>query len=189
MRRATNIFAAVGLLALGYCAVEFAGAWLYQTRETQRFTINLPSHPDTTVERRPRLAIGSTVAILTIPRLGLSTIVVEGAEPRQLKLGPGHIRGTAWPGDGGNVGVAAHRDTYFRPLRLVHSGDTITVRTQAQEYVYQVISLKIVEPNDVEVLRPTGHETLTLVTCYPFDFVGPAPRRFVVRADCVTCVR
>jgi sortase A len=125
--------------------------------------------------------------MLLIPRLGLSSIVVEGAEDAQLKLGPGHIRGTSFPGESGNIGIAAHRDTFFRPLRYVRKDDTIEVTTQTREYSYKVVSTAVVSPDEVRVLYPQGRETLTLVTCYPFNFVGAAPKRFVVQADCMNC--
>jgi len=83
--------------------------------------------------------------------------------------------------------VAGHRDTFFRPLRLIRIDDRIQVKTQRREYEYRVISTATVDPDDVAVLRPLGHESLTLITCYPFDFIGAAPRRFIVRADCVDC--
>jgi sortase A len=182
MKIVGNVFAALGVLALGYWAWELVSARIYQAQQTRIFTSKLPSaaalYPST----------GSTVALLTIPRLGLESIVVEGAEERELKLGPGHIPGTSLPGGGGNVGMAGHRDTFFRPLRLIRKDDAIKVITHQQEYRYKVVSTKIVAPEDVQVLYPAGHETLTLVTCYPFDFVGAAPKRFIVRADCTNCL-
>ena len=199
MRLLGNIFAAVALLALGYWTVEFVSARFYQVREMRRFSGKQrgePGHEGTacrskspTTAERPYPSTGSAVAMLAIPRLGLSEMVVEGAEEHELKLGPGHIRGTSLPGDGGNVGVAGHRDTFFRPLRLIRGNDTIKVIVEEREYEYRVTSTEIVEPDDIQVLYPTGHETLTLVTCYPFDFVGAAPKRFVVRADCADCPR
>jgi sortase A len=200
MRRLANVFAALGMLALAYWAFEFAKGRLYQTIEARRFarerlTVQRPTDKPspfqsaTPVERPLYPDIGSAVAVLAIPRLGLSTIVVEGAEERELKLGPGHIRGTSLPGGGGNVGVAGHRDTFFRPLRRIRKDDTIQVTTHAQEYHYKVVSTEIVEPAEIQVLYPTVHETLTLVTCYPFEFVGPAPKRFIVKAECVDCLQ
>ena len=85
------------------------------------------------------------------------------------------------------MGVAGHRDTVFRPLRLIRTDDAIILSTHERNYQYRVISTEVVSPGDVHVLYPTSHETLTLVTCYPFDFVGSAPKRFIVRADCANC--
>jgi LPXTG-site transpeptidase (sortase) family protein len=112
---------------------------------------------------------------------------VEGAGQHELKLGPGHIRTTALPGEGGNVGIAGHRDTFFRPLRFIRRGDTIELITYEREREYRVVSTEIVNPTDTRVLLPTSRETLTLVTCYPFTFIGAAPKRFIVRADCANC--
>jgi sortase A len=197
MKAWSNVFAVVSLLALGYCCFLFLNGYFYQTREARRFTRErrvepqsaeavVPSAPPKTKER-PYPDKGSAVALLAIPRLGLSTVVVEGADERDLKLGPGHIPGTSLPGDGGNIGVAGHRDTFFRPLRLIRRSDAIKMTTHEQQHHYKVVLTKIVTPDDVQVLYPIGQETLTLVTCYPFDFVGPAPKRFIVRADCVDC--
>jgi len=195
MKTLALILAAAGLLALGYCAFEFAGARLFQAREAQRFAMQ--SRPEPAVpspeeappapDLEPYPKTGSPVALLAIPRLGLSTLVVEGADRRELKLAPGHISGTALPGAGGNFAVAGHRDTFFRPLRRIVVSDSIVVTTQSREYHYRVAATRIVGPRDVHVLRPSDHETLTLVTCYPFQFIGAAPERFIVRADCLDC--
>ena len=115
--------------------------------------------------------------------LGVSVVVVEGTEESSLRRAAGHIAGTALPGQPGNVGIAGHRDTFFRPLRNVRHGDIIILATLRGEYRYHVVSTEVVKPDNVAVLRPNGHEILTLVTCYPFYFVGPAPDRFVVRAE------
>jgi sortase A len=189
-RHGWALFAAVGLLALGYWSFVFIGSRLYQDREMLRFVTERQVYPQPVIAGVPSYpSTGSAVALLAIPRLGLSSVVVEGAEERELRLGPGHIPGTSLPGNGGNVAVAGHRDTFFRPLRLIRRDDTITVTTHDRDYQYKVVSMEIVRPDEVQVLRPVGHETLTLVTCYPFDFVGPAPKRFIVRADCAGCSR
>ncbi len=189
-----NVFATLGLLALGYWAIEFASARLYQAQEANRFVSERQAKPrrdarSQTVTEPPSPIAGSPVARLAIPRLELSAIVVEGAEERDLRLGPGHIRGTALPGTGGNVGIAGHRDTFFRPLRFIRKNDLIQVVTREREYEYRVVSTQIVDRDDIRVLYPSEAETLTLVTCYPFDFVGAAPKRFIVRADCAECPR
>jgi LPXTG-site transpeptidase (sortase) family protein len=185
MRILSYIFAALGLLALGYWAVESGRTWLFQANEQRRFAIVEQAAP-LPVEAppiRPYPSTGSPVAVLAIPRLEMSMVVVEGSGATELKLAPGHIPGTAFPGSGGNVGIAGHRDTFFRPLRLIHPDDAIQIETHERTYQYRVVSTAIVDPADVAVLRPSGHESLTLVTCYPFDFVGRAPKRFIVTAD------
>jgi sortase A len=98
-------------------------------------------------------------------------------------VAPGHIPGTPLPGQSGNVTIAGHRDTFFRPLRLIRKNDTMKLTTLRGEDQYRVVSTDIVAPDDIHVLYPTGRNTLTLVTCYPFYYVGPAPRRFIVRAE------
>jgi sortase A len=184
MKTLANIFLALALLALGYWAFVFINGHLYQAREMPRF---LNEHSEAILEQSPPPARGSALALLDIPRLGLSAVVLEGADESELKLGAGHIPGTSLPGDGGNVGVAGHRDTFFRPLRHIRKDDGIKMKTHDREYHYTVVSTEVVGPDDVHVLRPLGHEVLTLVTCYPFNFVGSAPKRFIVRADCTDC--
>jgi sortase A len=119
---------------------------------------------------------------IEIPRVKVSAIVKEGVDTKTLSRAVGHVPYTALPGEVGNVGVAAHRDTFFRGLRNVREGDTIRVVTVDGVYVYQVADLKIVWPKNVEVLDPTPDERLTLVTCYPFNYIGSAPKRFIVQA-------
>jgi sortase A len=110
-------------------------------------------------------------------------MVVEGTDEGDLKRAVGHIRGTALTWDTGNVGLAGHRDTFFRPLRSIQRDDRITITTLRGAYRYRVLSTSIVGPDDTQVLYATGHDSLTLVTCFPFEYVGPAPNRFVVRAE------
>jgi sortase A len=119
---------------------------------------------------------------LEVPRLLLSVVVVEGVDNTSLRRAAGHIPGTALPGETGNVGLAGHRDTFFRPLKDLKIKDEITVSTLRGVFQYQVVSLRIVAPDDVGVLAPSAENVLTLVTCYPFYFVGPAPKRWIVRA-------
>ncbi|MGA7236172.1 MAG: class D sortase [Bryobacteraceae bacterium] len=126
----------------------------------------------------PRGLIGR----IDIERLGVSVIVIEGSTPSILRRAAGHIEGTALPGQPGNVGISAHRDTFFRPLRNIRENDVITLTTPNGEYRYRVLSTQVVNPRDIAVLSPNGDQVLTLVTCYPFYFVGPASKRFIVRA-------
>lgn len=126
-----------------------------------------------------------TVGKIEIPAVGLATRVLEGSNAGTLRLAVGHILGTAFPGPSGNVGLAGHRDTFFRPLRKIKVGDEIRFSTAAGTFKYRVVSLRVVLPNAIEVLNNTQRPTLTLVTCYPFDFVGDAPQRLIVRAEMV----
>ncbi len=180
----------IGVVALGYCAAVWVEARLYQATEARRFDHELqlklkdisiapPGVPREAVVREE----GGVVGRLDIPRIGVSVMVVEGAESGDLKWAVGHIPGTAFPGERGNVGIAGHRDTFFRPLRSIQRDDAITVSTLKGAYRYRVVSTKVVSPEDVQVLYPSGRDCLTLVTCFPFDYVGSAPKRFIVRAE------
>ena len=133
-------------------------------------------------------AIRSVIGRLEIPRLNLSVMVREGADERTLSRAVGHIPGTALPGKLGNVGLAGHRDTFFRELRNIREDDAIEFETTHGKYSYIVKSTSIVTPRDVSVLRASGGENLTLVTCYPFYYVGSAPKRFIVHAAQVTAI-
>jgi len=116
-------------------------------------------------------------------------MVVDGDSSGDLSLGPGHIPGTALPGRSGNIGIAGHRDSVFRPLRSIRKGQIITLTTPHGKDEYRVVCTSIVSPKDTSVLRPSTRDSLTLVTCYPFDFIGPAPKRFIVRAERVELQR
>lgn len=131
---------------------------------------------------RKSLARGAPIGRIEIPRLKISGVVRHGADTNTLKRAVGHVPYTAFPGEVGNVGLAAHRDTHFRNLRNVRIGDVIDLVTPDGTYQYSVEATKIVMPKNVEVLDPTPNPTLTLVTCYPFNYVGSAPKRFIVRA-------
>jgi LPXTG-site transpeptidase (sortase) family protein len=122
------------------------------------------------------------VGRIDVPRLRLSVLAREGIDGKTLRVAAGHIPGTALPGDAGNAGFAAHRDTFFRPLKSVREGDAVVVTTARGVYRYAVTDTRIVEPGDVSVLDSTTDAILTLVTCYPFEYIGNAPQRFIVRA-------
>lgn len=133
--------------------------------------------------------LNAVIGRLEIPRLKLAVMVREGAGEGTLRRAVGHIPGTALPGNLGNVGLAGHRDTFFRALRNIRKDDTIELETTAGTYRYVVNSTRIVPPRDVSVLKASGGETLTLVTCYPFYYVGSAPKRFIVHATQVAANR
>jgi sortase A len=119
---------------------------------------------------------------IEIASVGLTAMIQEGTSNRTLQRGVGHITGTALLGKSGNVGLAGHRDTFFRKLRNIHQGDEIRLTTLTGSLLYRVDLISIVEPEDSSVLRDSGESILTLVTCYPFSYIGPAPKRFIVRA-------
>lgn len=135
--------------------------------------------------RESMAAADSVIALLRIPRLSLEAPVFEGALEPELDRGPGRIRGTAEIGHGGNLGIAGHRDGFFRVLKDITNGDEIEILDGASVVKYQVTDIWIVEPDAVYVLEPTHEMSLTLVTCYPFYFFGSAPERFIVRATAV----
>jgi sortase A len=127
-------------------------------------------------------ATGSPIGQLEIPRLHLAVIVLEGTDERTLLLGLGHIYRTALPGNPGNVGIAGHRDTFLRPLQDIRKDDVIQITTLYGSFRYSVQSTQVVSPQDTWVLKASSRPSLTLVTCYPFYFVGAAPKRFVVHS-------
>ena len=125
---------------------------------------------------------GGALGRIEIARIGLAAMILEGTNGRTLRRAVGHIPGTPLPGQQGNVAIAGHRDTFFRPLRNVQHNDEITLTTLDGTYRYLVDSTQVVAPEDTQVLDDSRDTILTLVTCYPFYFVGPAPKRFIVRA-------
>ena len=125
---------------------------------------------------------GEIIGRLEIPRINISVIVLEGTESDILDVAAGHIPGTALPGTTGNIGIAAHRDTLFRALRQITSNDRLTFQTPSATFEYGVESTEVVDPSDIAVLHPTTDAELTLVTCYPFSYIGAAPKRFIVHA-------
>ena len=202
LRWSRYFFFAVGILALGYVGYALVDAKLYQAYETWRFERALkslkpaigsvrPLHPSplpalaeadrTKVESPPPK--GSPLGQIEIRSIGLTAMIEEGDNGRTLRRAVGHIPGTALPGQQGNVVIAGHRDTFFRPLRNIHKGDEIILTTLNGSYRYRVDFTEVVAPQDTEVLDNSAWAILTLVTCYPFYFVGPAPKRFIVRAS------
>ncbi len=167
-------------------ALRAAQAWLGRTPSPPRSQPPAPPAPEIhrapALARRPALRKNQLIGRLRIPRLGLSAIVREGTAEDTLSIAAGHIPATALPGEDGNVAVAGHRDTLFRGLRKVHQGDIIQFETLDRTYTYRVASTEIVKPSDVGVLKPGPKPELTLVTCYPFYYVGSAPDRFIVKA-------
>jgi sortase A len=181
------------VVLLGYCGFALVDAWVFQRRESRNLDRLLrdrraasQSTAQAEAARLPvaaeTVAADSLIGRIEIPRLLLSVVVVEGIGRSALRRAVGHIPGTALPGHPGNVGLAGHRDTFFRPLKDLRVKDEIRFSTVKGIFKYSVVSLTIVDPDDVGVLASAGENVLTLVTCYPFYYIGPAPYRWIVRA-------
>lgn len=173
-----------GILALSYVGLVLLHARLYQLDAGKVLAQQIDAHEQQRGALPPQAAAreGDLLGRIEIPRLNLAVVILQGTTAQTLRLGAGHIDGTAFPGEPGNVGIAAHRDTFFRPLQNIRAGDEILLQTASGFSSYSVESLQIVDPSDVAVLAPSSASTLTLVTCYPFHFIGSAPQRFIVRA-------
>lgn len=179
-------FFTISLFCSGYVIYVTVESYLYQRfedRELNRLLSSNTAHvtqPPAAVSQAPEP--GSPLGRIEIDRLGVSAIVLSGSDATTLRRGVGHIPGTALPGVTGNIGLAAHRDTFFRRLRYIEPGDEVRITSPSGTSRYRVESTRIVDPSDTWVLDHTASPTLTLVTCYPFTFIGSAPRRFIVRA-------
>ena len=181
-----TLFAAA-ILTLAYCTFVLVDAWAFQDRESADFDRQVQ------IQRQSNLKTANftqnnrgLIGRIEIQRLGLEAIVIEGTSRSTLRRAVGHIAGTALPGEIGNIGISGHRDTFFRPLRNIRKDDIITLTTLSGEFRYRVVSTRIVTPLAIEVLNSGKDEVLTLVTCYPFYFLGSAPDRFIVRAERVS---
>jgi sortase A len=166
----------LGIVALGYSAFVSAGSHAYQALEMKKFKqVGRLAEPHLLVE-------GDVIGEIEVPRLGLNAMVAQGDSPATLRRAVGHLTKSALPGEWGNVALAGHRDTFFRPLRDIRLGDEIRFKTRERSFEYRVESIEVVAPTDLRVLKSsTGHD-LTLLTCFPIYYVGPAPKRLVVRA-------
>ena len=184
LRRAEYVLLAAGLTILRYCGAELLNSQIQQARgarELEQFRRNPPmsAAPAT-------IADGTLVGQVEIPKLHLSAVVFQGTSDGILARGVGHLDASAFPGQAGNVVLAAHRDTFFRSLRNIRRGDLVQVTTPQGVSNYAVDSTEVVKPTETGVMAATATPTLTLITCYPFYYVGHAPKRFIVRASPVS---
>jgi sortase A len=170
-RAAGTAIAWVGLVALLY-----VGLVLVQSMSATDAALS-------PVDRRRPLVNGQSLGQIRIERIGLRAAISEGERASVLKRGVGHLPDTPWLGQGGNVALAGHRDTVFRSLKHIQTGDVIEITTAEGVVRYAVEETSVVSPTDLTVLESSGRSTLTLITCYPFSFFGAAPDRFVVRAQ------
>ncbi len=191
VRACSYVFFLAGAAILIGSGLLLLQAHAHQRQAMQRFELDRRTsvavaespRPGTVTFTEPVAKNGSVLGELEIPRLGIDTLIFQGDDAQILRWGTGHIPGTPLPNSPrGNVGLAAHRDSYFRPLRNIRHDDLIVIKTLRGVQHYAVQSTKIVTPDDVGVLDNTGHRVLTLVTCYPFYYIGSAPKRFIVQA-------
>ena len=169
-------FLVVGFLCLGYAGYYVIAERAFQSIEIRKFEHSAPL-------AEPHLPIrGEVLGRIRVPRLNLQAIIVEGDSLQVLEKAVGHLPGTALPGEWGNVALAGHRDRLFRPLRDIREGDFIAIESNGRSYEYEVVSTFVVPPTATDVLHSTNHRELTLITCFPFNYVGAAPNRFIVRA-------
>ena len=184
-------FITFGLGCLIFYGVVTLRTWHYQrnAKATIEEMVTAPRPPEG-IEKAPHvakpLARGELIGRVDIPRLNVSAVVAEGDDDKTLETAVGHLPDTPLPWDrSGNVGIAAHRDGLFRRLEKIRLDDDVRLTTPRGEYLYRVKKTHIVNPDDVWVLARTATPTITLITCYPFSFVGNAPQRFIVQAELV----
>jgi sortase A len=190
VKHAGNLLFLAGSALLVWCGIVWTGTALFDWYEAQALKHSV-SHgtaprgaPGTDSRATALIApqLHEVIGRLAIPRLHVSAVVLEGDDDAALRFGAGHVPGTPLPAHPGNVGIAAHRDTVFRRLRNIAIRDVIQLTTPEGSYHYRVTSTEIVRPQDTGVLDSSTGEELTLVTCYPFSYIGPAPLRFIVHA-------
>jgi sortase A len=196
LRRAEIALCVIGFSLLGGALASIVNTWVYQARQERAFsdversaatsTHGLESPPVSASPGPSTPSLDADPLVLgriEIPRIGVSAIVREGDDDTTLSIAVGHIPGTARPGERGNMALAGHRDSFFRALRHIRVHDTIRISTAGRRYEYRVDATEVVAPEATEVLDQTGAAVLTLVTCYPFGYLGHAPNRFIVRAS------
>lgn len=185
LRRVEIALWVTGALLLGGALVTVFESRVYQARQERAFSDRerMASEPPAAkAAMAPPDADPLVLGRIEIPRVGLSAIVREGDDAKTLSFAVGHIPGTARPGEPGNVALAGHRDSFFRALRNIRAGDVIRLRVPGRGDEYRVDSTEIVGADETRVLASTRDAVLTLVTCYPFGWIGHAPRRFIVHA-------
>jgi sortase A len=171
-----------GTFAVSYVALTLLYAKLYQDAAGNALEEQIAAQQHEMSPSRVMANEGDVLGRIEIPRLGVKVEILEGTTSRTLRLGVGHIEGTALPGEPGNIGIAGHRDTYFHALKDIRTNDEIQIQTATGLSRFEVDLVEIVDPGDTRALAPAAGSAVTLVTCYPFYYFGAAPKRFVVHA-------
>jgi sortase A len=176
----------IAVLALGWFCFVHADSFVFQANAARKLDALLHANSKPAAPGIQDVPAGTPLGRIEIPHLRLSAVVVQGDDDLSLRRAVGHIPGTALPGDSGNVVLAAHRDSFFRGLGKLHTGDLIVLKDARGTQRYRVALAAVVAQDDVDVLKPSNSSVLTLVTCYPFRYVGSAPDRYVVSASQVS---
>ena len=176
-----RILILTGVLALAYVALTLSNAKLFQNAASRALDGQIQAEEQHRVVKN-NVKEGGVLGRMEIPRIGMSVMVLQGTTSKTLRLGAGHIKGTALPGEPGSIGIAGHRDTFFRGLKDIHRDDEILLQTVDGIARYKVDWIQITAPGDGGIVSPTTESGLTLVTCYPFHYIGAAPERYVVHA-------
>ena len=193
---AADFLIAAGALALGFCVWALVSGALYQRVQKIRFAeqrlvedsgvAQYQAAPGTPVLEEPRSLLAADPRIigeLEIPRIGLDVMVREGIDDGTLRKAAGHVPSTGFPGQPGDFMVLGHRDTFFRPLHAIEPGDLVRMRTRRGHFIYRIDSVVVVDVKGLRLIQMASRDGITLITCFPFDYVGPAPRRLVARGS------
>jgi len=178
-----SLLIVAGVALLIYVGSQYATMYAAQRRLTQQWqqqNLQLPVQP---------AGLVTTLTRLTVPAIKLDAVVVEGVNRKDLLMGPGHLPDTPEPGQAGNAVISAHRDTFFRHIHELKKGDYIVVQRAGRQFRYEVTGKKILQPDDVWVTKATPDSQLTLLTCYPTYYIGPAPERLAVFSKLVDASR
>jgi sortase A len=170
----------IGLVLLGYVGSEYWGMYRSQKNLEAAWTQQAVVLSAADQASQQRIAPEQMLTRLTVAKIGIDAIVVEGASRKDLSEGPGHMKQTAEPGETGNAVITGHRDTFFRHIHELTKGDQVQVQRNGRNFIYEVTGKRIVMPEDISVINPTSDPELTLITCYPTYYIGPAPKRLVV---------
>jgi sortase A len=180
-----RIFFGLGAVLLIYVAIQYASMYAEQKRLAREWERQNSVAPMQLASQPGPAAPHDGLIRLSIPKISLDAVVVEGTSRHQLAIAPGHYKDSSFPGETGNTVITAHRDTFFRHIYELQKGDSIELRRDGKQFTYEVTGKKVVDPDDMSVVRPSKDARLTLLTCYPTYYIGPAPERLVIFAKLV----